>query len=173
MADAAFGLRPIFQGGEQPPLEEIYVDSSNATAIFQYDPIKRESDGYATPSGAGGQILGVALGLLDSNRHPLKYLPVSTAGYVQYVPADDVRVRFLVQEDSDASNITDAGLNFDLAATAGVTTSGRSRYEIDSSSGTTGSAQVRVVATDPTVGAATSGSNRNWVVQIIETQGAI
>lgn len=173
MADAAKGLMPL---GDTPPLKEIAVDSSNTTAIFKWDPIKRENDGNAAPSGAGGNILGIAAGLLDSNRHPTKYLAASTAGYVQYIPAAEAAangLKFLVQEDSDTSNIDNAGLNYDLVAGSGDTTTGESRYEIDSNTGTTGSAQVRVIEADPTVGAATSGSNRNWVVQIVETQAAV
>lgn len=101
---------------------------------------------------AGGNIRGVAIAFSDQpfiavNQDNLNqaYHAASTAGYCLVV--DDPNVIFEIQEDNVANDI-DAdmvGLNTDLVATAGSTTTGQSAMELDSSGTGTAAAQLRIL----------------------------
>ena len=160
------GLVPLVPISGEIRTRRIAVDASNATAIFKNDPIKQEADGNATPSGADGDCLGVAVSLLDSDKHPLSYLPVSTAGYVEYVPWN--ACLFIIGEDADGGKLSDRTAVYDLVATAGDTTSGYSNYEIDSSDAS--GSFVHIVSESPFWGDATGDTYPKWVVEIIGGQ---
>jgi len=130
--------------GELPAAIDVSVDSSNATAIFVGDPVAVEADGNVKPSGAtattGAQTIGVVEGVFNSNGSVLKYLPASTAGTLIVRPADNVI--FGIQANGSTTS-ADIGSIHPLVATAGSTTSGMSRYEVNSSS--TSSGVVKIV----------------------------
>lgn len=155
--DRPNGLRPIRMLDGSPYNAQVMswpVDVSNATAIFKGDLVKLEDDGNVTPSGAGGAVLGVCVGVVVARdvaetEHP-GYLPASTAGDILVELGRNVV--FEVQEDSvgGAMVATNVGSNGDIAAGAGSTTTGRSAYELDSSDviakdAAAGTAQLRVL----------------------------
>lgn len=181
--DRPNGLRPIRTLSGSPwssSVEEFAVDSSNGTAIFIGDAIKQEDDGNVAPSGVGGAIIGVCVGVVvdrdvAATEYP-GYLPASTAGNIMVVTATDVV--YEVQEDSvgGAMVAINVGSNGDIAAGAGSTTTGRSAYELDSSD---------VIAKDASAATATFrvirlstrpdneiGTEAKWEVKINEHQRA-
>ena len=102
-------------------------------------------DGEIVPATPGDNfaILGAVLGCFDENMLPTPYIAATevgdgtVAGYV--LVADHPDQMFVAQEDGDTAAIAsaDIGLNFDIyspALSAGNTTTGRSKQEIDSNS---------------------------------------
>lgn len=192
--DRPDGLRPVKTISGAPwanQVREYPVDASNGTAIFVGDLIKVEDDGNVAPSGAGGSVIGVCVGVevvgvsddnfiengnLGAEQHP-GYLPASTAGTVRVAVGSDIL--YEIQEDSVGSTLTAANIGSvgDVAAGAGSTTTGRSAYELDSSDvvakdASPGAAQLMIVdyvrRPDNTVGSA----NARWLVKINEYQYA-
>lgn len=151
------------------------VDSSNGTAIFVGDPVKMEADGNITPAGTNGDVLGVVAGVkidLDvaATEHP-GYLPASTAGevFVQVVGPEDL---FVIQEDSDGSNLAkaDRGQTVPLVAGSGSTTTGRSAFELDSSAHGTGTDHSVILIDLDNNPDNTTGTNADWIVQFNRPQ---
>jgi hypothetical protein len=164
------GARPVKRadGGPVNVANKWKVDSSNGTAIFLGDFIKLESDGYCAPAGAGGNILGVCVGVLgDYGDLSRRYLPASTAGDI--LVCDDPWTIFEIQEDSGggAMAFTNIGNNCDIVAGSGSTTTGISAHEIDSSDAKTAVAQLRLVALAPRADNE-AGTNADWWVLINE-----
>ena len=140
--DAPRGLWAI---NKNAPTNKYSVDSSNGTAIFQGDLVMLESDGNIAPAtaGAGTSVIGVAVGLQDSDGKALSYLPASTAGYA--IVADDPNTRFGIQADSGTSvTSADIGATADHVAGVGSTTTGQSAHELDSDDIGTGG-QLRIM----------------------------
>lgn len=98
----------------------------------------------AEATGAVSTIVGAAIGIFDENMDPVMYIAnaatgdLTVAGYV--LIADHPEQLFVCQEDGDGGvcGVADAGQNADLINTnAGVTGTGLSGMEIDSSTVTT------------------------------------
>jgi len=179
--DAPFGFIPF---GKVHSAEWYPVATAYGTAIHPGDWVEVTNTGLVCKvfggdtrmgveidaTGAAGDELGAVLGVLDSNGDPLLYLPASTtgdsvvAGYV--LVADSPLQEYLAQEDGDATPIAAAsvGLNVAMISThAGLTTTGRSRQEIDSNTvNTTATLAFRILRSykDDTVGSAYC----RWVV---------
>lgn len=164
-------------------LRKMPVDSSNGTAIFKGDAVKLEDDGNMAPAAAGDSIYGFCMGVVvdravAATEHP-GYLPASTAGNILVLPANNAMIS--IKEDGTGGYMvaTNVGSVGDLVATAGSTSTGRSGYVLDSSDviakdATPGSAQLLVIALDPTVGnelsaAGVSGETR-WLCVVNESQ---
>jgi hypothetical protein len=136
-------------GSTQIPVNPYGVDASNATAIFLNDFMIAEADGYVAPytGTGGGNLLGVCAGVQGGYSDlSTRYLAASTAGTVDVV--DDPDVIFICQEDDAGTALTVAarGANCDVLATAGSTTTGVSAHEIDRSSVTSATAQLRLMS---------------------------
>lgn len=178
--DRPSGLRPVgtISGAPwQGHVRSYPVDSSNGTAIFRGDPIKLEDDGNVAPATAGDLLLGVCVGVevsrtVAATEHP-GYLPASTAGTVMVCVGPDVI--YEIQEDSvgGAMVATNVGSNGDIAVTAGSTTTGNSKVELDSSDviakdASAASAQLLVLALvdrpDNEI-----GTEAKWLVRINES----
>ena len=140
-----FGAKPIRKLDGSPYnglLRKGIVNVDNATAIFRGDWIAPEATAGGRgiiPLAAGGvvNVLGVARYfeyLVDSKWVVRNYIPVTTAGYVYYAPAENTI--FEMQEDGLVSSIQAADLMqmYDIIAGAGSTTTGLSGHVIDSSS---------------------------------------
>lgn len=135
--------------------EECPVASAYGTAIFRGDLVKRVSDGTIAAAAAGDAIYGIADGAVrykNSSGQVVagNYLPASTtftgapsvtnpqASIVRVVPlgAGDV---IEMDVDTVVASITAGqdlvGNNFDIVATAGSTTTGRSGYVVNNASG--------------------------------------
>ena len=113
-------------------LREYDVDSANTPAIFAGDAVKMEADGNVAAAAAGDAILGV------SN----DYLAVSTAGKVLVYDHPDTV--FTIQGDGTDAE-ANIGVNCDILATAGDTTTLRSKFELDTSEITAATAQLRIL----------------------------
>jgi len=178
--DAPFGFVPVkmqggapFSGGQT----EYLIATTAVGNMFSGDLVSLRSTGTVLVSAAGDlNIVGVFNGCFytDSNGKPqyAKYWPdgTSASDAVAFI-IDDPNIIFEAQEDSDSSNLAlaDIGQNNNFIATAGSTTTGRSKHEIDSSNKTDGTAQLRIVAksTDPS-NSDVSAANCNWYVKIFE-----
>lgn len=141
----------------------LYECDSSAANIFPGDFVKLEADGKVDVAAAGDtELVGVCVGILPwmpakvngitshnistgNVNLMLKYHVTGSAGMV--LVAEGVDVLYEMQEDGDTSDlaVTSIGANVDLLATAGSTTTGLSQMEIDSSSLTTATAQLRIV----------------------------
>ena len=144
-----FKLVNSFAGAESVGTIEIYVDSSNATAIFKGDAISIEADGNAKRSASadGGIVAGIAVAIstIDSfgNRKPALYLPATTAGYIQYVPAAPGMTFEIQADDMVAQTAIGATADFALGS-GGSTLTGISSYQLDASDVGTGQ-QLRIL----------------------------
>ena len=168
--DSPRGARPVkrLDGGSAVVTNKYVVDASNGTAIFIGDFIKLENDGNVAPAAAGGNILGVCVGVLDDyDNLTRRYLPASTAGNI--LVCDDPWMIYEVQEDSVGGDLahTNIGNNCDLVAGSGSTTTGISAHEIDASDAKTGIAQLRLLRISPRDDNAI-GTNADWHVVINE-----
>lgn len=172
------GARPVAFANGAPytgQTQEVYVDSSNGTAIFPGDFVKQEDDGNFAPAAAGDRIYSRCAGFrIDPSvaaiMHP-GYLPASTAGYM-LVDAGASELLYEIQEDSVGGSLTSAasGSNVDIVAGAGNTTSGLSGHQIDSSTstdGAPGSAQLRLVELSKRADNE-AGTYAKWLVRINE-----
>jgi len=179
--DRPNGLRPIRMLDGSPYNAQIMswpVDASNSTAIFNGDLVVLEDDGNIAPSGAGGAVLGVCVGVtvdrsVAGTEYP-GYLPASTAGNIQVEIGRNVV--FEIQEDSVGGAMVagNVGSNGDVAAGAGSTDTGRSAYELDSSDviakdAAPATAQLRVLKLSSRQDNEI-GSNAKWEVIINEHQ---
>lgn len=184
-SDAAFGLKPVCYKGGAPyngAANVYYVPASDGTALFVGDPVLIAGSGDAagvpsiTRAAATDRITGVVVGFAplpsgaagSTSAVNRGYRTASTEDYV--LVADDVKLLFEVQEDSDTSTLaaTSIGLNADLIIAAGSTTTKKSGVELDSSTAATTSAQMRIVGAvqrpDNEI-----GTNAKWLVSIVES----
>lgn len=179
-SDAATGLWPVRYFGGAPyngAARLYYVPSSDGTAIYIGDPVKlagsADSDGIPSvaQAAAGDTLIGVVVGVKPETRESTTYRAASTERYVWV--ADDPDLLFLCQEDSvgGALAATDVGNNCDLVIGSGSTSTGFSGVEIDSSTKTTSTAQVRVVELNQTADNEI-GTNAKWLVRIVEHRNA-
>jgi hypothetical protein len=163
--DAPFGLRPVRYLSGAPwngAYNEYPIASGYATDLFFGDPVKAVAGGTIERAAAGDTILGVfigcryspsaaekAAGVVPQQR---KYWPASTvAADAKAMVVDDPAVIYEVQADDDSADIaaTDAGGNADLLIGTGSAVTGLSGVELDSSTITNASAQVRIVRLVP------------------------
>jgi hypothetical protein len=170
MANIALGGARFIKrrgGGNLEGTEEMPVASAYGTAIFFGDLVKRVSDGTIAAAAAGDAIYGIAAGAVRYKSasgviQGGNYLPASTtftgaphisnpqASIVKVIPlfAYDV---FEMDVDTAVASVTAAqdlvANNFDIVATAGSTTTGRSGYVVNNASGMgTSTAQIRMIA---------------------------
>jgi hypothetical protein len=132
-----------------------FVPATDGTALFIGDPVivAGSADtsgiptiGIATAAG-GAYVSGVVVGFVpDPTNLELKNRTASTARYV--FVCDDPDVIFEIQEDAvgGALAAVDVGLNADLIAGTGSTTTGQSGWQLDTSTkATTNTLQLRIV----------------------------
>jgi hypothetical protein len=163
--DAAFGLRPVRYLSGAPwngAYNEYPIASGYATNLLFGDPVKMVAGGTIERAAAGDTVIGVFIGCRYSPSAsekaagvvPLqrKYWPASTvASDAMAMVVDDPAVIFEVQCDDDSADIasTDVGANADLLIGSGSTVTCLSGVELDSSSVTASSAQVRIIRLVP------------------------
>ena len=180
-SNTPFGFRPVgtISGSKWVgSVQKFPVDASNGTAIGIGSAVILEDDGNCGSAPAGGDILGVCVGVVVNNAvagtvHP-GYLPASTAGTILVSVGSDVL--YEVQEDSAGGAMVagNVGSNGDLVVGAVSTVTGVSAMTLDSSDviakdATPGSAQFRVWALSPKVGNEV-GNYAKWLVRINENQ---
>jgi hypothetical protein len=178
--DAAFGLKPIGKVGQNRDnqgLSEYSIKANDSTTIYFQDPVKASADGTIDQGAAGGNILGSLNGVFYTDPTTKKptwrnhYEQVNASDIVAFV-ADDPYERFEIQSNNTAASAqTDVFNNADIELTAGNSANYVSKAELNDSTLSTNSAQLKVigVSKDPDnneLGAA----NANVVVIISEHQ---
>jgi hypothetical protein len=174
--DAPNGLRPVKHLDGSPfsgTANRYFVPATDSTAIFVGDAVvsagSADADGIPTvaQASAGGNLLGVVVGIEPETDESLNYRAASTARYV--FVADSPDVVFEIQEDSDGGAIaaTAVGNNADLVVGSGSTATGTSGMELDSSGVGTAAAQLRILELaqrpDNEI-----GTNAKWLVMLNE-----
>ena len=177
--DQAFGLRPIAKVGSAPGgttgTTKYSIADNQSTAIFTGDPVKYKNDGTIEVATASDALLGVFMGCFYTDpttgkptykdHFPASLSPGDAIAFV----ADDPDQMFVVQQDSDGSNLVaaDLNLNANLIFGTGSTTTGMSGVEIDSSTGAvTATHQVRLIAFYDTPSNDATANNSDLVVKI-------
>jgi len=170
------GLKPVRYASGAPyngAAHKMYVPASDATALFVGDPVIDVEGGDAdgVPSctrataGTSNRISGVVVGVINTPSLTKPYRAASTAQYV--LVARDPQLLFEIQEDSSGATLaaSNIGQNINLVAGSGNTTTGRSGFQIASSTAaTTSTLQMRieaaVVRQDNAI-----GTNAKWLVR--------
>ena len=174
--DAPFGLRPVRTGISAQQQNRYRIDNNYGTAIFQGDLVKVVTGGgieRVTASPGTDLILGVFNGCNYTD--PTTGKPTWSAYYPGGVAAsdiiadviDDPNATFEVQAD-DTFPVADLMGNFNIVATAGDTTSGISRVELDVTTGaTTATLPLKAIdiSQDPE-NSDVSSANTNVIVKI-------
>ena len=178
--DAAFGLKPIGKVGQNRDnqgLSEYSIAANDSTTIYFQDPVKATAAGTIDQGAAGGAILGSLNGVFYTDPTTKKptfanhYEQVNAADIVAFV-SDDPYERFEIQSNNTAASAqTDVFNNADIALGAGNSANYVSKAELNDSTLSTNSAQLRIlgVSKDPEnneIGSA----NVNFVVEINEHQ---
>ena len=174
-----FGLKPIRaygNGYESMGLGEYPVAASSDAMFFQ-DLIVQAASGYVTVGVAGTEnILGSLNGVFFTDASTSKptfanHLDASnTATDIVGFVSDDPYERFEIQSDnSTASAQTDVFMNYDILYAAGDSANYVSNVELDDSSLSSTSGQLRVVGVSKDINNNDlSTSNVNFVVMINE-----
>lgn len=190
LVDAPFGLEPW--GPMRVDGCHYYaIEKTPDVALFHGDPVETEGVGIATPhmgvlqsievkiGGAAASLVGVIVGLFDEDMSPVKYLPITAtgtliAGYA--LVCDDPYQKYIIQEDGDGSSIdlANIGLNGDIVAVAGNTSTGRSKCVLDSSDveaagGATGDVKVLACHPEDTIdvkGSGAAGGYARFIVML-------
>ena len=155
----------------------IYEVDASAGSIYPGDFVIMEADGKVAPATAGNtELLGVCVGVpqwMPNKIGGISGHNVSTANLdlmkKYHTTGDDVI--YEMQEDGDASQlaVTDIGANVDLLATAGSTTTGRSQQELDSSSVTASTAQLRIIGLVDRMDNEVGSTGARWLVKMNES----
>jgi len=157
------------------PLRRYYHPAADSVALFVGDPViiagSADVDGTPTATRAtaasAGRITGVVVGFEpNSTLNAVGYGAASTAFYV--LVCDDPNVLYEIQEDSvgGALAATSVGLNADLIAAAGNTSTRQSSFMLDSSTAAvTATLQLRVIGLEQR-GDNEIGTNAKWLVAI-------
>ena len=136
--DAPFGLRPARTSISSQQQNRYRIAANYNTAIFQGDLVAMVTGGGIERVAAGGSgfILGVFNGCEFTDPTTGKptfsnHYPASTnAADIMANVIDDPNAVFEIQADA-AFPVTDLAGNYDILATAGDTTSGTSRIELE------------------------------------------
>jgi len=176
--DAAFGLRPIGKVGQNRDnqgLSEYSISANDTTTIYFQDPVKATAAGTIDQGAAGGNILGSLTGVFYTDPNTSKptwsnhYAQVNAADIVAFV-ADDPYERFEIQSNNTAASAqTDVFMNADIELTAGDSANYVSKAELNDSTLSTNSAQLRVIGVSKDIdNDELASANVNFVVMINE-----
>ena len=178
--DAAFGLRAIGKVGQNRDnqgLGEYSISSGDTTQIFFQDAVSATAAGTIHQAAASeafllGSLNGVFYTDPTTNKPTFanNYPGSISASDIKAFVADDPYERFEIQSNKATAHAqTDVFKNFNIEVTAGDSANNVSKSELNHSTSTTGTAQLKVtgISTDVennTIGAA----NLNFVVMINE-----
>ncbi len=176
--DAAFGLRPIGKVGQNDANQGLteYDVAASATAIYFQDPVKALSTGTIGVAAAGDTLLGSLNGIFftDANTQKPTFAnnlkASNTASDIVAFVADDPYERFEIQSDnSGASAATDIFMLYDILYTAGDSANYVSKVELDDSTTSTTSGQLKVMGVSKDIdNSDIAAANVNFVVTINE-----
>ena len=178
--DAAFGLRAIGKVGQNRDnqgLGEYSITANDTTTIYFQDAVSATAAGTIHQAAESEAFLvGSLNGVFYTDPNTSKptwsnYYPGSTnASDIAAFVSDDPYERFEIQSNKATAHAqSDVFNNFDIEVTAGNAANNVSKSELNHSTATTGTAQLKVtgISTDVennTIGAA----NLNFVVMINE-----
>ena len=176
--NAPFGLKPIGKVGQNRDnggLSEYSIAANDSTTIYFQDPVKMTAAGTIDQGAAGGAILGSLNGVFYTDPTDSKpkwknhYSQVNASDIVAFV-ADDPYERFEIQSNNTlASQQTDVFMNADIELTAGNSANYVSKAELNDSTLSTNSAQLKVIGVSKDPDNNDLGSaNVNFVVMINE-----
>ena len=176
--DNAFGIRAIGKIGQNRDNQGLseYSIAASATAIYFQDPVKALNTGTIGVAAAGDSLLGGLNGIFFTATDTQKptfaqHLNASnTATDIVAFVSDDPYERFEIQSDnSTASAQTDVFMNYDILYAAGDSANYVSNVELDDSTLSSTSGQLRVVGVSKDINNNDlSTSNVNFVVMINE-----
>src|SRR3990167_8398335 len=186
--DRPNGLYPVGTQGAGPWNGQVNAYyTSDSAAVFIGDLVKLTGTSAADGTRVNGQdvsglasvtvaaagdaanLVGVAVGFspLQTNQNLGSLHKAASASRIVYV-SDDPRTIYEIQEDSAGNNIDNdmVGLNANIVATAGSTTTDISAHELDSSDTATDTGgQLRILGLARRVDNAI-GANARWLVMI-------
>ena len=177
--DSAFGLRPIGKVGQNRDNQGLseYSIAASSTAIYFQDPVKAVANGYIAVAAAGdeallGSLNGIFYTAATTNKPTwANNLAGSNAAtdIVGFV-SDDPYERFEVQTDnSGASAQTDVFMNCDILYAAGDSANYVSKVELDDSTTSASSGQLKVLGVSKEIkNNDLASANTNFVVTINE-----
>ena len=176
--DAAFGLKPIGKVGQNRDNQGLseYLIAASSSAIYFQDPVKMAASGAIVVAGAGGAILGSLGGIFFTDANTSKptfannLKASNTATDIVAFVADDPYERFEVQSNNAAASAqTDVFMNADIAYTAGDSANYVSKVELDDSSLSTTSGQLKIMGVSTNIdNNDLASANTNFVVSINE-----
>ena len=178
--DAAFGLRAIGKVGQNRDnqgLGEYSISSGDTTKIFFQDAVSATAAGTIHQAAASEAfLLGSLNGVFYTDPTTVKptfanhYVGSIAASDIKAFVADDPYERFEIQSNKATAHAqSDVFNNFDIEVTAGNAANNVSKSELNHSTATTGTAQLKVTGISTDVENSTIGAaNLNFVVMINE-----
>ena len=176
--DSPFGLRAIGKIGQNRDNQGLaeFSIAASATAIYGQDPVKALATGTIGVAAAGDTLLGSLNGVFFTAADTSKptfanHLNASnTATDIVGFVSSDPYERFEIQSDNTtASAQTDVFMNYDITYAAGSSHDYLSGVELDDSTGTASTAQLRVVGVSKDIKNNDLGASHvNFVVMINE-----
>ena len=178
--DAAFGLRAIGKVGQNRDnqgLGEYSISSGDTTKIFFQDAVSATAAGTIHQAAASEAfLLGSLNGVFYTD--PTTEKPTFANHYVGSIAASDIKAfvaddpyeRFEIQSNKTSAHAqTDVFKNFNIEVTAGNSANNVSKSELNHSTSTTGTAQIKVTGISTEIENSTIGAaNLNFVVMINE-----
>ena len=176
--DSPFGLRAIGKIGQNRDNQGLaeFSIAASATAIYGQDPVKAAATGTIEVAAAGDTLLGSLNGVFFTAADTSKptfanHLNASnTATDIVGFVSSDPYERFEIQSDNTtASTQTDVFMNYDITYAAGSSHDYLSGVELDDSTTSTASGQLRVVGVSKDIkNNDLTASHVNFVVMINE-----
>ena len=179
--DAPFGMRAIGKVGQNNDNQGLseYNIAASAPAIFQNDAVKAINTATIAQAAAGDTLIGTLTGVFFTDANTNKptfanHLKASnTATDIVGFISDDPYERFEIQSNA-ALALTSVFLNADIEVTAGTTANFQSKSELNASTVTTSTAQLRILGVtkdaenNNTSNVTTFATNANFVCSINE-----
>ena len=176
--DSPFGLRAIGKIGQNRDNQGLaeFSIAASATAIFGQDPVKALNTGTIGVAATGDTLLGSLNGVFFTDANTSKptfanHLNASnTATDIVGFVSSDPYERFEIQSDNTAASAqTDVFMNYDITYAAGSSHDYLSGVELDDSTTSTASGQLRVVGVSKDIkNNDLTASHVNFVVMINE-----
>ena len=176
--DSPFGLRAIGKIGQNRDNQGLaeFSIAASATAIYGQDPVKAAATGTIEVAAAGDTLLGSLNGVFFTAADTSKptfanHLNASnTATDIVGFVSSDPYERFEIQSDNTAASAqTDVFMNYDITYAAGSSHDYLSGVELDDSTTSTASVQLRVVGVSKDIkNNDLTASHVNFVVMINE-----
>ena len=178
--DAAFGLRPIGKVGQNRDnqgLGEYSISANDTTTIYFQDAVSATAAGTIHQAAASeafllGSLNGVFYTDPTTNKPTFAnhYAGSVNASDIKAFVADDPYERFEIQSNNTAASAqTDVFMNYNIEVTAGDAANNVSKSELNDSTTTTGTAQLKVMGvTNDIDNNDLASANVNFVVMINE-----